>query len=170
MFKKLTAPTLKELFVQELESMILSGELKIGQKLPPERELQHDGNRSMNETDEDARTGSQPNDGDADTGSAVMGQDGRPLGARAIRTRTKLLECTQILLTECQARDVSVVEIARRAGTSPATFYQYFADIEEAALELATAAAEEVPAILESLAADWNGAEGLDVKLAAAGA
>ena len=39
MFKKLTAPTLKELFVQELESMILSGELKIGQKLPPEREL-----------------------------------------------------------------------------------------------------------------------------------
>ncbi len=39
MFKKLTAPTLKELFVQELESLILSGELKIGQKLPPEREL-----------------------------------------------------------------------------------------------------------------------------------
>ena len=39
MFKKLTAPTLKELFVQELEGLILSGELKIGQKLPPEREL-----------------------------------------------------------------------------------------------------------------------------------
>lgn len=116
----------------------------------------------MNETDENARTGSQPNDGDADAASAVMGQDGRPLGARAIRTRTKLLECTQILLTECQARDVSVVEIARRAGTSPATFYQYFADIEEAALELATAAAEEVPAILESLPADWKGAQGLD--------
>ena len=39
MFKKLTAPTLKGLFVQELEGMILSGELAIGQKLPPEREL-----------------------------------------------------------------------------------------------------------------------------------
>ena len=39
MFKKLTAPTLKELFVQELEGMILSGELAIGQKLPSEREL-----------------------------------------------------------------------------------------------------------------------------------
>ncbi|HWQ05791.1 MAG TPA: GntR family transcriptional regulator, partial [Feifaniaceae bacterium] len=39
MFKKLTAPTLKQMFVQELESMILSGELAIGQKLPPEREL-----------------------------------------------------------------------------------------------------------------------------------
>lgn len=39
MFKKLTAPTLKQLFVQELEGMILSGDLAIGQKLPPEREL-----------------------------------------------------------------------------------------------------------------------------------
>ena len=39
MFQKLTAPTLKELFVQELEGLILSGELAIGQKLPPEREL-----------------------------------------------------------------------------------------------------------------------------------
>ena len=39
MFKKLTAPTLKELFVQELEGMILSGELAIGHKLPSEREL-----------------------------------------------------------------------------------------------------------------------------------
>lgn len=39
MFKKITAPTLKELFVQELEGLILSGELAIGQKLPPEREL-----------------------------------------------------------------------------------------------------------------------------------
>lgn len=38
-FKKLAAPTLKELFIQELETMILSGELPIGSKLPTEREL-----------------------------------------------------------------------------------------------------------------------------------
>jgi AcrR family transcriptional regulator len=99
---------------------------------------------------------------EVDEDGTVIGQDGRPLGERAIRTRTKLLECTQELLTERQARDVSVVEIARRAGTSPATFYQYFADVEEATLELASAAAEEVPAILGPLAADWSGAGGLD--------
>ncbi len=98
----------------------------------------------------------------AGSGTGVVAQDGRPLGARAVRTRTKLLECTQQLLTERQARDVSVVEIARRAGTSPATFYQYFADIEEATLELASAAAEEVPAILEPLGANWSGPSGLD--------
>lgn len=38
-FKKLSAPSLKELFVEELESKILSGELGIGEKLPSEREL-----------------------------------------------------------------------------------------------------------------------------------
>lgn len=38
-FTKLKAPTLKELFVRELEAMILSGKLKIGEKLPPERVL-----------------------------------------------------------------------------------------------------------------------------------
>ncbi|HHV11823.1 MAG TPA: FadR family transcriptional regulator [Clostridiales bacterium] len=38
-FAKLKAPTLKELFVREFETMILSGKLKIGEKLPPERIL-----------------------------------------------------------------------------------------------------------------------------------
>ena len=34
LFKKLSAPSLKELFVAELEGMILSGKLEIGAKLP----------------------------------------------------------------------------------------------------------------------------------------
>ena len=38
-FKKLSAPSLKELFITELQNMILSGKLEIGEKLPPEREL-----------------------------------------------------------------------------------------------------------------------------------
>ena len=38
-FSKISAPTLKELFVQELEHMILSGRLVVGDKLPPERDL-----------------------------------------------------------------------------------------------------------------------------------
>lgn len=38
-FSKLSAPTLKELFTEQLENMILSGKLPIGEKLPPEREL-----------------------------------------------------------------------------------------------------------------------------------
>lgn len=38
-FRKINAPTLKELFIQQLENMILSGNLPIGSKLPSEREL-----------------------------------------------------------------------------------------------------------------------------------
>ena len=38
-FQKISAPSLKELFINDLEQKILSGELKIGEKLPSEREL-----------------------------------------------------------------------------------------------------------------------------------
>lgn len=38
-FEKIEAQSLTELFVREIEGMILSGELKIGDRLPPVREL-----------------------------------------------------------------------------------------------------------------------------------
>ena len=38
-YKKLLAPSLKDLFIEEIESKILSGELEIGEKLLTEREL-----------------------------------------------------------------------------------------------------------------------------------
>ena len=38
-FSKISAPSLKELFIRELEGMILSGKLAVGEKLPPEREM-----------------------------------------------------------------------------------------------------------------------------------
>ncbi len=38
-FEQIVAPTIKELFIEKIEGMILSGELKPGDKLPSEREL-----------------------------------------------------------------------------------------------------------------------------------
>ena len=38
-FKRIDAPSIKELFLSQIEEMILSGELKPGDRLPPEREL-----------------------------------------------------------------------------------------------------------------------------------
>ena len=38
-FQKISSPSLRELFVEQLQHMILSGKLKIGEKLPPERRL-----------------------------------------------------------------------------------------------------------------------------------
>jgi AcrR family transcriptional regulator len=52
-------------------------------------------------------------------------------------TRERLLEHTNRLLSTTKYRDLKVVDIAREAGTSPATFYQYFPDAESAVLALA---------------------------------
>jgi AcrR family transcriptional regulator len=48
-----------------------------------------------------------------------------------------LLERTAEMLRSTSYRDLKVIDIAREAGTSPATFYQYFADVEAAILVLA---------------------------------
>ena len=92
----------------------------------------------------------------------VIAQTGRVLGPRALKTRQRLLDATAKLLNDRSILDISVVEIAREAGTSPATFYHYFKDVEEAALQLAEQAAEELPAVLELIDGSWRGARGLE--------
>ena len=58
-------------------------------------------------------------------------------------------------------RDLRVVDIARDVGTSPATFYQYFRDVEDAVLALADAVGEDLAPIGELLDRPWTGADGL---------
>ena len=38
-FGQIVAPTIKELFIERIEGMILSGQLKPGERLPSERDL-----------------------------------------------------------------------------------------------------------------------------------
>jgi len=91
-----------------------------------------------------------------------LDQSGRALGPRALQTRQRLLEATAALLDQRSLREISVVEIARKVGTSPATFYQYFKDVDEATLALAEEAAEEMPGVVELIAGPWRGRRGLD--------
>ncbi len=91
-----------------------------------------------------------------------VAQSGRALGPRALKTRKRILAATARLLDERGVLDLSVVEIARAAGTSPATFYHYFKDVEEVALELAETAAEEMPALFALIDGSWRGRAGLD--------
>ncbi|MCC5951188.1 MAG: TetR/AcrR family transcriptional regulator [Acidimicrobiia bacterium] len=63
--------------------------------------------------------------------------DGRVPGRRGLATRQRLLDQTAEMLRSGSYRDLKVVDIARGAGTSPATFYQYFPDVEAAVLALA---------------------------------
>ena len=66
------------------------------------------------------------------------------------------------MLRTSSYRDLKVVDIAREAGTSPATFYQYFPDVESAILVLAdemVTIGQERFATLAS-ATSWKGRSG----------
>lgn len=92
----------------------------------------------------------------------AVAQTGRKLGPRALVTRQRLLDATASLLAERSVMDISVVEIARLGETSPATFYHYFKDVEDAVLLLAQQASEALPTVLDMLTEDWHGKAGLD--------
>jgi len=79
-----------------------------------------------------------------------------------LATRQRLVECTIDLLSSTPYRDLKVTDITRAAGTSPATFYQYFVDIEAILLAVAEQTVEEGRQ-LASLITDkpWKGASGV---------
>lgn len=90
----------------------------------------------------------------------LLAADGRVIGSRAQATRRRLLDATTKLLRTHGVLELKVVDITREAGTSPATFYQYFADVDAVLLALAEAAGENEQALLGLLASDWDGADG----------
>jgi AcrR family transcriptional regulator len=87
--------------------------------------------------------------------------DGRVPGRRGRATRQRLLERTAEMLQSTSYRDLKVVDIARGAGTSPATFYQYFPDVEAAILVLAEEMAQQGMALSELVRGrSWKGKTG----------
>ncbi|MCX4640147.1 TetR/AcrR family transcriptional regulator [Streptomyces sp. RPA4-5] len=84
--------------------------------------------------------------------------DGRVAGRRGQATRQKLLDCLSEMLSSSPYRDVKVIDVARKAGTSPATFYQYFPDVEGAVLEIAEEMAKEGATLTDLVAGrSWVG-------------
>jgi AcrR family transcriptional regulator len=94
--------------------------------------------------------------------SQPVAQDGRPVGKRGAQTRRRLLDATARLLEHHGIRDLRVVDIAREVGTSPATFYQYFRDVEAAVLALASDVGDDVAPLAALLDGVWEGDAGLD--------
>lgn len=91
---------------------------------------------------------------------ALVDQGGRPLGPRAQHTRVRILDATVVLLGEKPMRDLRVIDIARRIGSSPATFYQYFKDVEDVVLHLASRVSEFTPELVDLIRGDWRGRAG----------
>ena len=85
--------------------------------------------------------------------------DGRVPGRRGLATRRRLLDALAAKLESTSYRDLKVVDLARAAGTSPATFYQYFPQVEVAVLALAEELADEGGRELRALISGhgWDG-------------
>jgi AcrR family transcriptional regulator len=92
--------------------------------------------------------------------------DGRTPGRRGLATRQKLLDCTADMLRTTSYRDLKVIDIAREAGTSPATFYQYFGDVEAAILILGEEMARDSDRLVAMVQeANWRGKAGYQTAL-----
>ncbi len=92
----------------------------------------------------------------------VLGADGRVLGTRAETTRTRLLEATSKLLSESGVLELKIVDITREVGSSPATFYQYFIDVDAAILALTEQATADEAPLVSHLENGWDGDDGLE--------
>jgi len=84
--------------------------------------------------------------------------DGRIPGRRGQRTRRRLLDATVELLSTTSWRSVKVIDIARQAGTSPATFYQYFENLEQAIVVLAEEMVAGAGEVARLAGGDWSSA------------
>ncbi len=91
----------------------------------------------------------------------ILGADGRVLGSRAESTRTKLLEATAKLLSEAGVLELRIVDITREIGSSPATFYQYFVDVDAAILALTELATLDEAPLVSHLSDPWQDGDGL---------
>jgi AcrR family transcriptional regulator len=82
-----------------------------------------------------------------------------PDSSRRVRgreTRRRMLDALRKQLQERSIRDVKVVDIAESVGVTPAAFYQYFVDLEDALLALANEMVEDSRKLTELMAGDWQ--------------
>jgi AcrR family transcriptional regulator len=90
------------------------------------------------------------------TGAELATTDGRVPGERGRQTRQRLLDALVELLGTTSWRSVKVTDIARQAQTSPATFYQYFGNVEQAIQVLAEGMVDQAGQLAELVGGDWS--------------
>lgn len=103
----------------------------------------------------------------AKSGSAAAAYNhyGQKIGTKGERTRRALIGATVELLQSQGLRDVSVVDVARLAQISPATFYVYFRGVPEVVLAALESASQTSPDLEALIGRDWQGP---DAQMAAA--
>jgi len=88
--------------------------------------------------------------------NGTVATDGRTIGARALATRRRLLDATKDLLARDGVLALRLVDVTREVGSSPASFYQYFTDIDDALLVLSDELEESTVALAKQLGEPWS--------------
>lgn len=96
------------------------------------------------------------------TSAEPTATDGRPIGPRAQATRRKILDAVVEHIDRDGLLDVRLVDVTQSIGASPATFYQYFVDIDDALLALCDDVTDSAAELTEMLAAPWESSADYD--------
>ncbi|MDX2382241.1 MAG: TetR family transcriptional regulator [Acidimicrobiia bacterium] len=102
--------------------------------------------------------------------NGTVATDGRTIGARALATRRRLLDATKDLLARDGVLRLRLVDVTREVGSSPASFYQYFTDIDDALLVLSDEVEESTAELAAQLEKPWTSVDDYAGALAFVGA
>jgi AcrR family transcriptional regulator len=100
--------------------------------------------------------GSAPDLADPSATTRASTTNAKVPGKRGQATRRRLVDCTADLIARTPWRSIRVIDIARAAGTSPATFYQYFENVEQAILVLAEELLDGAGELADLVQGDWS--------------
>lgn len=84
-----------------------------------------------------------------------LNKQGQVLGRKGQETRKRLMVATRQLLFTHALVDVTAVAIAKAAGTSSASFYMYFDDVQDVLYALSLDAGDEMAHVSKSLETPW---------------
>lgn len=85
----------------------------------------------------------------------ALNKQGQILGRKGLETRHRLMMATRRLLSTHSLVDITAVAIAKAAGTSSASFYMYFDDVQDALYALSLLAAEDMETVIRLLDKPW---------------
>ncbi|MBK5351189.1 TetR/AcrR family transcriptional regulator [Pseudomonas sp. TH41] len=86
----------------------------------------------------------------------TMNKQGQTLGRKGLETRQRLMSATRRLLYTHPLPDITAVAIAKAAGTSSASFYMYFDDVQDVLYALSLDAGEEMAGVARLLEHPWE--------------
>lgn len=84
-----------------------------------------------------------------------MNKQGQVLGRKGQETRQRLMAATRRLLFTHPLVDITAVAISKAAGTSSASFYMYFDDVQDVLYSLALEAGEDMANVSKLLEEPW---------------